>query len=640
MIKNKKFLCLQSRMVESFMDWKETAKLITERVGGKSNIRGATYCTTRLRLTLADESLANDDAVSEVPGVISVVHASGQYQIIIGNRVPRVFQAMQELGILDQAAAPEPEKKKKSIPAAVMDALLGSMTPVIPAVIGCAMMKVLLVLLPMLGVLTSESMTYQVLTVIGDGSFYFLPIPVAASAARYFKANLFLSITIAGILIHPTLQTLFSPGDPVSLFGIPVTAANYPYSILPAIIMAWVLSKVEKAVDRITPAITKTFLDPMLIVLICAPIALWIVGPAGAIAGDALSGALVWIQENLGWLAVGIIGGIYPVLVLFGMHHVLTPIAIASLSSLGFETIVMVAQLGANLAQGGASMAVALRSKNKNMRQTAAAAGFSALVAGITEPAMYGVTLRLKRPFIAVLIASFTSGCFAGLMQLKSFSTACPGLVTTIQYIEADRPISILYIALTCVIAIAVSFVLTLILGFRDPESASEKTAPTTAAPAAQPLTTERRLVDCPMDGKLIPLGEVADETFASGVLGAGVALEPTDGTVYAPFDGTVETLLDSHHAIGLRSADGVELLVHIGRDTVALNGQRFTAFVKVGDTVKKGQRLLACDLDAVRAAGYDITTPVIVTNTDEFLDIVPVQQPAVKHGDRLLTIL
>ncbi len=622
------------------MDWKETAKLITERVGGKSNIRGATYCTTRLRLTLADESLANDDAVSEVPGVISVVHASGQYQIIIGNRVPRVFQAMQELGILDQAAAPEPEKKKKSIPAAMMDALLGSMTPVIPAVIGCAMMKVLLVLLPMLGVLTSESMTYQVLTVIGDGSFYFLPILVAASAARYFKANLFLSITIAGILIHPTLQTLFSSGDPVSLFGIPVTAANYPYSILPAIIMAWVLSKVEKAVDRITPAITKTFLDPMLIVLICAPIALWVVGPAGAIAGDALSGALVWIQENLGWLAVGIIGGIYPVLVLFGMHHVLTPIAIASLSSLGFETIVMVAQLGANLAQGGASMAVALRSKNKNMRQTAAAAGFSALVAGITEPAMYGVTLRLKRPFIAVLIASFTSGCFAGLMQLKSFSTACPGLVTTIQYIEADRPISILYIALTCVIAIAVSFVLTLILGFRDPESASEKTAPTTAAPAAQPLTTERRLVDCPMDGKLIPLGEVADETFASGVLGAGVALEPTDGTVYAPFDGTVETLLDSHHAIGLRSTDGVELLVHIGRDTVALNGQHFTAFVKVGDTVKKGQRLLACDLDAVRAAGYDITTPVIVTNTDEFLDIVPVQQPAVKHGDRLLTIL
>lgn len=622
------------------MDWKETAKLITERVGGKSNIRGATYCTTRLRLTLADESLANDDAVSEVPGVISVVHASGQYQIIIGNRVPRVFQAMQELGILDQAAAPEPEKKKKSIPAAMMDALLGSMTPVIPAVIGCAMMKVLLVLLPMLGVLTSESMTYQVLTVIGDGSFYFLPILVAASAARYFKANLFLSITIAGILIHPTLQTLFSSGDPVSLFGIPVTAANYPYSILPAIIMAWVLSKVEKAVDRITPAITKTFLDPMLIVLICAPIALWIVGPAGAIAGDALSGALVWIQENLGWLAVGIIGGIYPVLVLFGMHHVLTPIAIASLSSLGFETIVMVAQLGANLAQGGASMAVALRSKNKNMRQTAAAAGFSALVAGITEPAMYGVTLRLKRPFIAVLIASFTSGCFAGLMQLKSFSTACPGLVTTIQYIEADRPISILYIALTCVIAIAVSFVLTLILGFRDPESASAETAPTAAAPAAQPLTTERRLVDCPMDGKLIPLGEVADETFASGVLGAGVALEPTDGTVYAPFDGTVETLLDSHHAIGLRSTDGVELLVHIGRDTVALNGQHFTAFVKAGDTVKKGQRLLACDLDAVRAAGYDITTPVIVTNTDEFLDIVPVQQPAVKHGDRLLTIL
>ena len=624
------------------MDWKQTAKQITECVGGKKNIRGATYCTTRLRLTLADESLADDDAVSQIPGVISVVRSSGQYQIIIGNRVPVVFRALQELGGLDQAAASAPETKKKSITARMMDALLGSMTPVIPAIIGCAMMKVLLVLLPMLGVLQTESMTYQVLTVIGDGSFYFLPILVAASAARYFNANLFLSITIAGILIHPSLQALFSAGDPVSLFGIPVTAANYPYSILPAIIMAWILSKVEKAVDRVTPAITKTFLDPMLIVLICAPIALWVVGPAGAIAGDALSGALVWIQENLGWLAVGIIGGIYPVLVLFGMHHVLTPIAIASLSSLGYETIVMVAQLGANLAQGGASMAVALRSKNKNMRQTAAAAGFSALVAGITEPAMYGVTLRLKRPFIAVLAASFASGCFAGLMQLKSFSTACPGLVTTIQYIEADRPISILYIALTCLIAVVVSFVLTMILGFRDPES---KTAPAektdAAASVAKPVPAmTRRTVDSPMDGKLVPLSEVSDETFASGVLGTGAAIVPADGTVYAPFDGTVETLMDSNHAVGLRSTDGIELLIHIGRDTVSLGGQYFTAHVKLGDTVKKGQKLLSCDLDGLRAAGYEVTTPVIVTNSDEYLEVVPVQQPEIQHGAQLLTIL
>ncbi|MDR3765719.1 MAG: beta-glucoside-specific PTS transporter subunit IIABC [Butyricicoccus sp.] len=619
------------------MDWKQTAAQIAEKVGGKANIRGATYCTTRLRLTLADESLADDEAVSSIPGVISVVHASGQYQIIIGNRVPVVFKALQELGILDQTAAPAPEKKKKSIPARMMDALLGSMTPVIPAVIGCAMMKVLLVLLPMIGVLQTDSMTYQVLTIIGDGSFYFLPMLVAASAARYFNANLFLSITIAGILVHPSLQALFSAGEPVSLFAIPVTAANYPYSILPAIIMAWVLSKVEKLVDRITPAITKTFLDPMLILLICAPIALWVVGPAGAIAGDALSGALVWIQENLGWLAVGIIGGIYPVLVLFGMHHVLTPIAIASLSSLGYETIVMVAQLGANLAQGGASLAVALRSKNKNMRQTAAAAGFSALVAGITEPAMYGVTLRLKRPFIAVILSSFVSGCFAGLMQLKSFSTACPGLVTTIQYIESDRPISILYIALTCLIAVVVSFILTMILGFRDPESTADS-AP--AKPAVASPSTDRHLIDSPMDGHLVPLSEVSDETFASGVLGAGVALAPADGTVYAPFDGTVETLLDSHHAVGLRSTDGVELLIHIGRDTVALQGKHFTAYVQPGDTVKKGQRLLSCDLDALRAEGYDVTTPIVVTNTDEFLEVVPVQQPDVTHGDRLLTIL
>lgn len=624
------------------MDWKNTAEQIVAHVGGKENILGATYCTTRLRLALADESLANDEAVSGIPGVISVVHASGQYQIIIGNRVPKVYEAMQELGVLETKAAPVQEEKKKNIPARMMDALLGSMTPVIPAIIGCAMMKVLLVLLPMLGILGEASSTYQVLTVIGDGSFYFLPVLVAASAARYFNTNVYLSITIAGILIHPTLQAMFTAGDPISLFGLPVTVANYPYSILPTIIMAWVLSKVEKLVDRITPSITKTFLNPMLIVLICAPIALWVVGPAGAIAGEAISGGLEWIQVNLGWLAVGIIGGIYPVLVLFGMHHVLTPIAVASISSLGFDSLVMVAQLGANLAQGGASMAVALRSKNKNMRQTAAAAGFSALVAGITEPAMYGVTLRLKRPFIAVLIASFTSGCFAGLMQLKSFSTACPGLVTTIQYLEAGRPISILYIGLTCLIAVVVSFVLTFILGFRDPQSSGQDAPSTqkTDPKGAQVEAPQRQVVDSPMSGQLISLDQVADETFSSGVLGTGVAILPTDGQVYAPFDGVVETLMDSSHAVGLRSNDGLEVLVHVGRDTVALGGKYFTPHVKVGDTVVKGQLLLTCDLKGLRSEGYDVTTPVIVTNSEEYLEVVPTEEKTVEHGARLLTVL
>ncbi len=628
------------------MDWKKTAEQIVAHVGGKENILGATYCTTRLRLALADETLANDAAVSEVPGVISVVHASGQYQIIIGNRVPKVYEALQEMGVLENKGQPvqeEEEKKKKPIPARMMDALLGSMTPVIPAVIGCAMMKVLLVLLPMLGILAEESSTYQVLNVIGDGSFYFLPILVAASAARYFNTNIYLSITIAGILVHPTLQAMFTAGDPISLFGVPVTAANYPYSILPAIIMAWVLSKVEKLVDRITPAITKTFLNPMLIVLICAPIALWAVGPAGAIAGEAISGGLEWIQVNLGWLAVGIIGGIYPVLVLFGMHHVLTPIAIAAISGpAGFDSLVMVAQLGANLAQGGASMAVALRSKNKNMRQTAAAAGFSALVAGITEPAMYGVTLRLKRPFIAVLIASFASGCFAGLMQLKSFSAACPGLVTTIQYVEAGRPSSILYIGLTCLIAVVVSFVLTFILGFRDPQGSGEAATTTknTAPKGTQVQAPQRLVVNSPMTGKLMPLSQVSDETFASGVLGTGAAIIPTDGRVYAPFDGVVETLMDSSHAVGLRSDDGLEVLVHVGRDTVALNGKYFTPHVKVGDVVRKGQLLLTCDLNGLRAEGYDVTTPVIVTNSEEYLEVVPTKEINIEHGARLLTVL
>ena len=380
------------------MDYENTAKKILQRVGGKDNVINLVHCMTRLRFTLKDESIVDDEAVKKTKGVMGIMKKGGQYQIIIGNDVGNVFNELNKLGNFSNEVKEVPAKsnEKKNIFTMLMDTISGIMAPVIPAIIGAAMIKVLLTLLPMIGVLSTNGQTYQLLSVIGDGAFFFMPVLIAISASKKFGTNMYYAASIALIMLHPNLITLMNTahdaGQTVKFLKyISVTYASYSYSVIPIILAVYSLRYVERFVDKITPVVTKNFLKPMLVVLIEAPIALIILGPLGAICGNGLSTVVYAIHDKLGFIAIGLVAGVYPFVVMAGMHHAFTPIKLGMIATTGYENFICIGELCSNMAQGAASLAVALRSKNKDFKQIAGSSAFSALFAGITEPALYGV---------------------------------------------------------------------------------------------------------------------------------------------------------------------------------------------------------------------------------------------------------
>lgn len=459
-------------------DYALVSRQIVEHIGGMKNIASVTHCMTRLRFVLHDETLADDAAIKAIDGVMGVVRQGGQFQVIIGNHVGTAYQEIMKLGSFgEESAIAKGEKKEpltlKKIGNNILDAIVGTMSPLIPAIIGGSMVKLLVMLLGMAGILSADSETYKIINAIGDGAFYFLPIMVAASAAKKFKTNMFLAIAIAGTLIHPDFRSIMESvtvGETAAhFFGIPIASVKYTYTVIPALCMTWILSIIERGVDKITPAVTKNFLKPMLILLIAAPIAILIIGPAGIFIGEGISLFVYAVQAKLGFLAVGIMGAIWPLLVITGMHRVFTPTILQTISETGMEGTVMPSEIGANLSLGGVSLAVAVKTKNKELRQTALAAASSALIAGTTEPALYGVAVRLKRPLLASLITGFVCGCLAGLGGLASRSMVSPSVLTGIQFIDPANPgKSLAWIVGITILSIVLSFVLTLVIGFED----------------------------------------------------------------------------------------------------------------------------------------------------------------------------
>lgn len=611
------------------MDYKVTAEKILRHLGGKDNVISLIHCMTRLRFTLKDESIVDDEAVKRIKGVVGIMKKAGQYQIIIGNDVGNVYAELCSLGGFSDKTPGNSEKikEKQGIFAMLMDTVSGIMTPVIPAMIGAAMIKVLLTLLPMFGIIQPAGETYQLLSVIGDGAFFFMPVLIAVSASRKFGTNVYYSASIALIMLHPNFISMMSQandmGETIHFLKIlPVTYASYSYSVIPIILAVWSLKYVEKLVDQITPVITKNFLKPMLIVLIEAPIALIILGPLGAIMGNVLSSVVYFIHDKLGFIAIGLVAGIYPFVVMAGMHHAFTPIKLGMIATTGFENFICIGELCSNMAQGAASAAVALRSKNKDFRQIAGSSAFSALIAGITEPALYGVTLRLKKPMLGACIGAVAGGLFGGFFQMKCFGIATPAIVTVVQYVEEGRPMSLAIAALTIVITVVVALIATLVIGFEDivdeDESEEELLLPgAQVSPMPQAI-----MITSPLTGTQIPLCEVKDATFAKEVLGKGAAILPSSGVVVAPFDGKVSVMFETGHAVGLVSDTGVELIIHVGIDTVNLNGRYFHPVKHTGDMVRRGETLLTFDLPEILDAGYDITTPVIVTNPDQYTEV------------------
>ena len=625
------------------MDYKKLAERILEKLGGKENVESVVHCMTRLRFVLKDESQVDDEQVKKIKGVIGVMKKSGQYQIIIGNEVASVYKEICALGnFKEKTSVKKIEKKNQNIISEMLDIISSVMSPVIPAIIGAAMIKVLLTVLPMIGILSNTSQTYELLSVIGDGAFFFMPVLIGMSAAKRFNANPYYAVSIALIILHPNFISLLKganeAGQTVKFFNlIPVTYANYSYSVIPIILSVAVLPYIEQFVDKITPKITKNFLKPMLVMLFIAPIVMVVISPLGAIFGDMLSNVVYFIQDKLGFIAVGLVAAVFPFVVMTGMHHAFTPIKLGVLATTGFEGFICIAEFCANMAQGAAALAVSIKSKNSDIKQSAGSSAFSALVAGITEPALYGTNLRLKKPMIGACLGGLIGGLVGGFFQMKCYGVATPAIVTIPQYLEEGNPQSFLYIFITLGVTVVSTFIITYVIGFEDPVEEDDEEM--LEEKVTIPLNTGLNIVS-PLEGHMIELSQVNDVTFSSGVMGNGVAIIPTKGQVVAPFDGTIDVFFKTHHAIGLRSETGVELLIHVGLDTVNLEGKYFTPHRKQGDTIKTGDVILEFDIEKIKKAGYELVTPIIITNSQQFMDIIVKKKDVVTANDQVLAII
>ena len=626
------------------MDYKKVAEKILERVGGKNNVEGLVHCMTRLRFKLKDESIVDDELVKKTKGVMGIMKKGGQYQIIIGNEVGEVYKEICQLGNFQNDFTPKNEKQKKSqgVVSNILDTISGIMSPVIPAIIGAAMIKVLLTVLPMIGILSESSETYKLLAVIGDGAFFFMPVLIAMSAAKKFNTNAYYAVSIALIILHPNFISLLNDakeaGTTVAFFGIiPVTYASYSYSVIPIILSVWALSYIEVFVDKITPNITKNFLKPMLVVLIIAPIVMVAIGPLGTIFGNVLSSIIYFIHDKLGFISVGLVAAVYPFIVMTGMHHTFTPIKLGVIATTGFEGFICIAEFCANMAQGAATLAVSIKSKNKDVKQTSGSSAFSALIAGITEPALYGTTLKFKKPMIGACIGAGLGGLVGGLFNLKCSGIATPAIVTLPQYIEKGNPKSIIYALITLIVTIVGSFIATYLIGFEDPVEEDEDED--LNIKISKPLNTGIKIFS-PLEGELVNLSDVNDATFASGVMGKGAAIIPSKGELVAPFDGTIEAFFNTNHAIGLKSKDGVEVLIHVGIDTVELGGKYFVPKKKQGDTIKANEVILEFDIDKIKNEGYDVITPVIITNSDNYVDVILENKQNINKNENIMTII
>ncbi len=633
-------------------DFRADAEKIIEAIGGKDNIISVTHCMTRLRFNLADEDLASDSEVEAIGSVLRVIKQGGQYQVVIGNDVPKVFAALVELGVsrdnITDAVKKEGSGKKLNIFSRFFGFVAGSMTPLLPAMLGGGMVKVLVTLLTTFNWLSTTSTTYAVLSIIGDALFYFLPILLAASIAERLGSSKPLAMLIAGVLLHPDLTALFAAG-PVKFIGLPVTSAVYSSSVLPILIMVPIMKYIEDFADRISPNLIKVFFKPFLVVLISAPLALIVVGPIGAIAGNYLADGINFLYARAGWFTIAALAALMPFIIMTGMHYSLIPLATISLSSLGFDPILIVTMFCSNLAQGASSLAVAVRSKDKSVRQVAAGSGVSAIVAGVTEPALYGVTMKYKTPLIASCIAAGVAGGFAGFRGLVAYTLGgSPSVFSLVQMIGGDSFANLTTGLITMAIVLILSFTLTLVL-YREKSPVTEKSAEKStrikdagepeAAPASAALLEKELTLSSPLSGSVLPLSEVADETFAQEILGKGCAVVPNDGHLYSPVNGKIVNLFDTHHALTILGDDGTELLIHVGRDTVSLGGRYFTAYRKSGDELRTGDLILSFDLDALDKEGYDLTTPIVVTNTSRYTSVEIAAEGNVTAGDALLKL-
>ena len=608
------------------MDYQAIAKEILKDVGGKDNIVDVTHCYTRLRFVLKDTKQANKEALLQTEGVISVVESGGQYQVVLGNKVAHVYNALEPL-LAQQLTTKTSTKEKNSLGNRILNTVAAIFTPVVPAIAASGMLKGILAIAVMVAnifyqVDLKPLNTYIILSAASDALFYFMPVILGYSAAKVFKTNEYIAMVIGATLCYPTIVSLMTEESAVTLFGLHVTKANYVSTVIPIILAIFMLAYVQRFLEKVIPEVLKIIMVPTLSLLLMIPATLLLFGPIGIYLGDGVNWLYYYIMNFSPILLGGFIGGIWCVLVIFGAHRGLVPIGINDVARTGRQNLLAFAG-AANFSQAGAAFGVFVRTKNKDLKAVAASATVTALF-GITEPAIYGANLRLKKPMIYAVASGAAGGALMGWGGSYGTAFANQGLLTIPVYAEAGTKAFICYL-LGCGIAFFGAFLLTIFLGFNDlplDESRQEPGLKTEAG-----TVKEKQRIQAPVQGQLVSLDQINDEVFASQQMGKTLAIYPTEEQIVSPGNGQVTALYPTHHAIGLKLDNGAEILLHIGINTVELKGRGFETFVKVEERVRLGQKLLSFDKQIIQAAGYDPTVLVIVTNTAEMAVIETTKQ-------------
>lgn len=610
------------------MKHRELAEQIIEKIGGVGNITQAWHCITRLRFNVKDKNAVQLKEIKDLDGVLGAQFQSGQLQIIIGSAVAKVYQEVSQLTEGKLAVTNSESTTKGNIFDTIFDIISGIFTPILAAITGSGLLKGLMAIFVALGWLSDASTTYVVLNAISDATFHFLPFLIAFSAANKFKSNPSIAVTLAGILMYPTFMANAAAGEITSLnfIGLTIPMNSYASTVLPIILAVFLLSYVEKYAKKIVPDSLTIVFVPLISLLVTAPIMLAFIAPLGNMLGMYLERFFTMLFNVAGPLAGALMGGLMPLIVVTGMHYAFFPGTFASFGKFGYDIMLLPLNLVANLAQAGATLAVFFKTKDQKMKQVAFSAVIPALF-GITEPAIYGVTMKLKKPFYASMIGGAVGGAIFGTFVVKAFSFTVPGILALPTYIESGTN-NFLFAIIGVLSSFAIAFITTILLKF-DRGEAIEEEGSDQGMQAFKEIPSP---ILAPMTGMVRNLSDCPDITFASGVVGKGVGIIPEGNQVYAPFDGEITMTTPTNHAIGMVSNTGVEMLIHIGIDTVSLDGQGFQRLVSVGDSVKAGAPLLTFDLDLLKEKELPLFSPVVITNSPNYLDVLV----AIKDGTHI----
>ncbi len=640
--------------------YEKLAHDIVSNVGGKSNVISLTHCITRLRFKLRDESMANDDVLKNMDGVVTVMKSGGQYQVVIGNHVPDVYADVLPLIGQEEGAAQTEEAPSGSLFNRFIDIISGIFQPILGIMAACGMVKGLNALFVAIGLYSDTCGGYLILNAIGDGLFNFLPLFLGYTAAKKFNLKPMIGLVIGAIMCYPSIQgsalsagsealytlfegTMFESAVYTNFFGIPLIAMDYTGTVIPVIFVVYFASKCEKFFKKFIPDLVKFFFVPMLTLLVAIPAGLLLIGPLASFASTLIAEAVMTVRNFSPMLAGAIVGLTWQILVIFGLHWGFIPVYINNIMTNGYDNVMM-PFFACTFATSAVVLAIFFKTKNRQMKEMALP-NFISGIFGVTEPAIYGILLPLKKPFIISCIAGGIGGGFYGAFNFRKFMMGGMGIFEFPAMIEPDGSMGNLLVAISGVIlTMIIAFAATMALYHEEDgtEDAGVSVSAGSDEPGcAKPDGIVRKIeIASPIKGKILKLETIHDDAFASGALGMGAAVLPEKGEVYAPADGVITTLFPTLHAIGMETDEGAELLIHIGLDTVQLEGKGFESVIHQGDRVKKGQLMVKFDMNFIKAQGYCLETPVIVVNTDDYLEVAGSMEQNVAVGGKLITIV